>query len=69
MICLWPGEGAGLAHQVISSVLTLQNGEFRSLEGKNRKAVREEAGQPPQQALAMAQLPWKEAMGWVASPD
>lgn len=71
VICLWPGEGAGLAHQVISSVLTLQNGEFRSLEGKNRKVVREEAGQPPssQQALAMAQLPWKEATGWVASPD
>lgn len=47
-------------------------GEFRTLEGKNRKAAREEGpGQPPsaQQILAMAQLPWKEVTGWVASPD
>lgn len=68
--CLWPGEGVELAHQVICSVLTLSKGEFRSLEEKNRKAAREE-GQPTsaQQVLVMVQLPWKEAIGWVASPD
>lgn len=67
MTCLWPSEGAGLAHQVICSV----KGEFRSLEGKNRKTREEEAGQPSsaQQVLAIAQLPRKEAIGWVASPD
>lgn len=68
----WPGEGARLAQPVICSVLTLGKGGFRSPEGKNKKVVREEeVGQPPsaQQLLAMAQLPWKEAIGWVTSPD
>lgn len=70
VVCLWPGEGAELAHQVICSVLTLSKGEFRPPEEKNRKAEREEGqSTSAQQVLATVQLPWKEAIGWVASPD
>lgn len=65
----WWGSWTGSPGDLLS--VTLWKWGFRSLEGKNKKAGREdEEGQPPsaQQVLAMAQLPWKEAIGWVASP-